>query len=286
VSSVDQPQDMRVVSHHLSATELKDRLRVSGAGPADLAPADAGPRYEPSAIVPDGQWRTLTDKEFQDLTTPSSGETRSFATIGLMRGDPTFVAHLEHLADLQARHATDGSLRRSPPDIRAKLLEAVAHASGLRAVGPMLAVARSIAVGGLNTTTVAQNGLRTGMHVDSWDGLDLGTRHQASNRLALNLGEASRYLLFVPRQVASLTVELAARRRETGLDLAQAYFSSGCDGRIYRLEVRPGEYYVAPTENLLHDGSSSGMEGEDKVVMARGFLHLEHTQREAADALC
>lgn len=286
MNSLVIPQDVTVISNHLSRTDLWDRLSVSTATDASQAPADSGARYETAAIVPDGRWRDLTDLEFNDLVTSNNGERRSFATIGLMRGDASFAARLEHLADLQSRHAADGSLRRSPPDIRAKLLDAVGDAGDLRPVGPMLAVGRSVSRGGQHTTTVGGSGERTGMHVDSWDGLGLSTRRQASNRLALNLSEASRYLLFVPRQVASLVPRLAARRRETGLELVQAYFSCGCDDRIYRLEVRPGEYYVAPTENILHDGSSWGMTGEDRVVMARGFLHLELRQREIADALC
>ena len=286
MSGVELPQDIRLISNHLTPAGLRERLSVASVAGSSVVLADPGPRYEAAAIVPDGQWRALTDEEFDDLVAPPGADHRLFATIGLMRSDPSFTARLEHLADLQARHATDGSLRRSPSDIRAGLLDAVSDTAELRPVGPMLAVARSIMPGGLNTTTIGQSGERTGMHVDSWDGLDLDARRQASNRLALNLGDASRYLLFVPRQIVSMANLLAARRRETGLDLVQAYFSSGCDDRIYRLEVRPGEYYVAPTENLLHDGSSLGMAGEDKVVMARGFLHLGQRQREIADALC
>lgn len=284
MSSIDLPQDIWLTSNHLSKAQLRERLSVATASNCDLAPADAGPRYEAAAIVPDGRWRALLDKEFDDLV-ETPGERRFFATIGLMRSDPAFAARLEHLADLQARQGSDGSLRRSPSEIRSRLLDVVADTQDLRPVGPMLAVGRSILQGGLNTTTAGQSGERTGMHVDSWDGLGLNARRQASNRLALNLGEAPRYLLFVPRQIASMMPLLASRRRETGLDLVQSYFSSDCDSRIYRLEVRPGEYYVAPTENLLHDGSSWGMAGEDKVVMARGFLHLEQMQREVADAV-
>jgi hypothetical protein len=286
LSNIELPQDIGLISNHLSPVDLRERLSVAAASGSGAIPADSGARYETAAIVPDGQWRALTDTEFNDLASAGSAEPRFFANIGLMRSDPTFAARLEHLVDLQARHVSDGSLRRSPSDIRAKLLEAIAETQDLRPVGPMLAVGRSISRGGLHTTTVGESGERTGMHVDSWDGLDLNGRRQASNRLALNLSEAPRYLLFVPRQIASMIPQLASRRRETGLDLVQAYFSSGCDGRIYRLEVRPGEYYVAPTENLLHDGSSSGMAGDDKVVMARGFVHIEQRQKEVADALC
>jgi len=39
-----------------------------------------------------------------------------------------------------------------------------------------------------------------------------------------------------------------------------------------RLAVAPGEAYIAPTENMIHDGSTLGMRHEDLQVTLRGII--------------
>ena len=44
------------------------------------------------------------------------------------------------------------------------------------------------------------------------------------------------------------------------------------DYPVVRLTIRPGEAYIAPTENLIHDGSTLGMTSPDLALHMIGAL--------------
>ena len=51
----------------------------------------------------------------------------------------------------------------------------------------------------LKTVTVNRNiGRYNGLHVDDWDRLHLDSRHLATNRICVNIGQDDRYFLFLP----------------------------------------------------------------------------------------
>ena len=150
-------------------------------------------------------------------------------------------------------------------------LEALLVADGSFArLGPVLSACASSSAGGLNTLTPNQDRSLAGLHVDSWDGLVLTECGRGSNRLVVNIGASPRYLIFAPYEVAAIT-DAMGWRSESRLDVARAFLLQR-DRRVYRIEVRPGEAYLAPTENLIHDASSLGGEGPDRALMLRGFL--------------
>jgi hypothetical protein len=225
-------------------------------------------------MTPSDAWRPLEDAEAEALLAPAAGEPRFFGQVGLVKTPSPAVEALVALADEQALRLHERSLRSSPSDIRRRLHAVMEGIPGVRPVGPMLSVSHGRGAGGLRTVTSARDGRRIGLHVDSWDGVDIKARRQASNRLAINTGKASRYLLFLPRQVANLPVDGAAAS-EMALDLVRAYVKLFDDDRVFRLETRPGEAYVAPTENIIHDGSSTGAVGQDRRTMVRGYIHLD-----------
>jgi len=122
------------------------------------------------------------------------------------------------------------------------------------------------------------------LHFDSWDRLGPLDRGRATNRLCVNIGRGSRQFLFVPKPAAEAVRELALRRIDvlsdeqalrdsTGrLDLARRYLEVFPDTPVLRLRVLPGEAYIAPTENLIHDGSSDESIESDISVTVRGFF--------------
>jgi hypothetical protein len=115
-----------------------------------------------------------------------------------------------------------------------------------------------------------------GLHIDDLDALPLAERAGSTNRLCVNLGRCARYLLFVNLSCARMA-ELLARHR-AGPDysawrstpLIHAFLATFPGYPVLRLAVRPGEAYVAPTENMIHDGATDGMTADDEQVTVRG----------------
>lgn len=115
-----------------------------------------------------------------------------------------------------------------------------------------------------------------GLHLDSWYRGQLEKRDIAPNRICLNLGPSDRYLLYIniPLQ------EMFARLEEVGSDdpernyigspLGRAFMRQFPEYPVVKLRVQPGEAYIAPTENISHDGSSEGNLCLDVQLTIRG----------------
>jgi hypothetical protein len=132
-----------------------------------------------------------------------------------------------------------------------------------------------------NLTTVTVNrdiGRFNGLHVDNWDGLALNSRHLATNRICINIGKGDRYFLFLPVSLMEMASLLAkeigpvwqAARRPT--EIGRQFMERFPDVPVVRCRLAPGEAYVAPTENLVHDGSSLGQSEIDEQFTIRGHI--------------
>jgi hypothetical protein len=129
----------------------------------------------------------------------------------------------------------------------------------------------------LPTTTVNhKSGKFLGLHLDSWDQLPFALRHKARVRLSVNLGQSSRYLLFLGLTAAAVHGACV----QAGLlvedcqptPIGRSFMARWPECPIVRLEVPPGYAYVAPTDNVYHDGSSIGTEIAGWHLTVRGFF--------------
>jgi len=132
---------------------------------------------------------------------------------------------------------------------------------------------------GLPTVTMdGGSGRLIGLHVDNWFNTPLAARNEAPNRVALNLGSQDRYLLFVNLPLLRIW-ELVhdvprAGRAEPRLkaDLLDRFWQRFPSYPAVRLRIGPGESYVAPTENIAHDGSTLGMGTWDVYLTVLGYF--------------
>lgn len=128
----------------------------------------------------------------------------------------------------------------------------------------------------LLTTTKDQDGNLIGLHVDSWYKNKISERDQAPNRLSINIGLESRYLLFINQSLMKINSLLAQefpndeRRNGVGIGLRTAFMENYPGYPVIKLEIQPGEAYIAPTENIIHDGCTIGQNYPDLQFNLRG----------------
>jgi hypothetical protein len=117
-----------------------------------------------------------------------------------------------------------------------------------------------------------------GLHLDSWDRLPLGERRKSSHyRISVNVGEASRFLLFFDIDV----VEMKNQLMSNAVDVTEAewrvpglFLEKFPNYPVLRLKVEPGFAYVAPTDLVVHDGSSLGVMAPTVHLTIRGKFRL------------
>ena len=197
--------------------DLPDRASVQTAGVRFVDPTET--EWERDAVVPTGTWRRLR-------TQTSETTTLGFRTdrdVALMRL-PTTAASL-------------------PEECQVRSLGDVDRYFGRLTDAP----------GGSTTTIDPRTNLRLGLHLDNWDRLPVRLRHASRNRASVNLGPAPRAFLFVDLDVtAGHPPDVVPDTRSTRRLLQNA----SDPPMLLRLVLASGWAYIAPTENLMHDGSS------------------------------
>jgi hypothetical protein len=235
---------------------------------------DRGNRW---ITLPTDTWRPASREEWECLEFCYEGESDPSRAIGLFEMTPDALARSVEFLEWYF-----AAPNRQLPECRAKgeqikLLESIY--AGTDADDVFMGVASAPA----NRSTVAMHrdtGEPVGLHIDNYDGLHVRKRVDARNRICVNVGRQSRYLLFLPFQTdfllsqVALHPEATAQQRKLASgdhrELVHQYFRLHPDSLIYRIEMAPGEGYVAPTENIIHEGSTLGTEARDYSMVWLG----------------
>jgi hypothetical protein len=110
-----------------------------------------------------------------------------------------------------------------------------------------------------------------GMHLDSYEGQKLNDRNKTRNRICINLGLNSRFLLFYRTPIIEMAQQINNTSDNQNInEIYEKYMGLNIKEPIYRIEVKPFEYYIAPTEAIIHDGSNLPSSSPDINLVFRG----------------
>jgi hypothetical protein len=226
--------------------------------------------YRAGAFLPRGEVRAVSESECALLSASGAACGRS-RTIGIVPIAPQLIAAL------RAARGGEGRVEAQ------RLLEfpfnelAAAIAPAWRLQGPLLPLGFGRNPAGFLTVTFDAAAERfIGLHVDDLDALPIARRADSTARLCVNLGTSERYLLFVNVGLARMAALLSALDPATDFGawrstpLIHAFLERFPCYPLVRLAIRPGEAYIAPTENMIHDASTSTMQAMDEQVTVRG----------------
>ena len=226
-----------------------------------------GAAYEEGARLPREPWRWPTEEEAESLIVASA---------------PSNMANSIAIVKLPGKFSNE--VREEIRSGNSESLE-VSLLQPLRTIcklgEPLHCIGPSTNPANLTTVTINRDISRyNGLHVDNWDQTDLDSRHLATNRICINVGEEDRYFLFLPLSlmgIASLLSEEMGPQWEAPVRytlIGRQFMERFPDVPVIRCRLAPGEAYVAPTENLIHDGSSVGQSQIDEQFTVRGHIRL------------
>ncbi len=116
-----------------------------------------------------------------------------------------------------------------------------------------------------------------GMHNDGTQFMTLHTTYKHGNRICINLGEETRYFLYINLsmiQVHNMLKEVTDISKVDVYNVAETFFKHFPDYPVIRIAQEPGHYYIAPTDNCFHDGSTLGNTKLDiNMVYFGNFTH-------------
>ena len=232
--------------------------------PPSPAEGEACIPYDAFAVIPEADWRVPTDAEFHILcdTDPAPDPGSSITVVRMPENVLDSLAQardvLRSVKDIvQAndyfsrqdglRYAFDYAYQFTDQD------DINCWPSGVRVNPP-----------GLPTVTIdSRSGNLVGLHVDNWVNSPLAERDSSPGRIAMNLGLEDRYLIYVNLpltriwQLAHAPADANAALFEP--DIITRFVRSCPTYPAVRIRIAPGEAYIAPTDNIIHDGSTAGM---------------------------
>ncbi|MGD3107751.1 hypothetical protein [Streptomyces sp. YGL11-2] len=233
---------------HIAFWEYLDLHERCEVGSTRIATREAP--YENGAVVPAGDWRPLTPGLAQRLKPTASTPDSSLVELVTL---PT---------DALPQAASDAAI--SAAAVRPGYSPGRSDSQYL---GHLTCPPET-----LTTTVNPSNRRRIGLHIDNWDRLPRGTRHQSRRRLCLNLGPGHRYLLLADRdaQGISQAIHPDDEHHYPHTDDVRRYVAEGRPLRCIRIHLAPGQGYIAPTELIPHDGSTEGQPLPSKAAFWLG----------------
>lgn len=253
--------------------DIKEQVHLSRgtclANAKDIEAIDLGvPPYLSDARVPRPDWRMATDDEASALW--SATPAPAHCTVGLI---PLLGPQLTRL--FEGRDDIFGGEDDSET-LRHPLVKLLLDA--LNRVGVLARQVFSARIGRdfprlVTMTRAVDQDARVGLHFDRWDSLSVDELERGSNRVSINLGPSDRYFIYLNRTASGMAEILRQARigcRHDVHAIGPAFMSAFPDYPIVRLRLRPGEAYIAPTENVPHDGSSAEVPGTNHYLSLRG----------------
>ena len=235
--------------------------------------------YEDNAFVPDSDWRAASAEELRILCgLPNSAKPESSITLiripdAILNSIYPRLNTLRSITEL--KHANDYFSRM----LGLEQVVYYAHRLSSRdrdseSPWPKGALVNAPA---LPTVTIDNQSNRlVGLHVDNWVNSPLGERQSSPNRVVVNLGFEDRYLVYI-----NLPLELVWRlaygpaRKDVPIfehDLIAEFYRKNPSYPVVKLRIGPGEAYIAPTDNIIHDGSTIGMTEWDLYFSVVGYF--------------
>lgn len=120
-----------------------------------------------------------------------------------------------------------------------------------------------------NTTMLPKNFKQAekkflGIHNDGTQLMTIDTAHEFGNRISINLGTDTRYLLFVNlslKEAHNMLKEKLDKEEFAKVDVTnipEYFFKYFPDYPVIRVTQKSYQYYIAATDNYFHDGSTLG----------------------------
>ena len=259
----------------------KDAIELSSGIVRARSQYDSLPYWE-GAFVPKLPWRKPSNAEL-DLLLGLADTAQPGKWIQIIR-IPEEIIHLFEDAQTASKHPTDHKLREytAGSECREAIRKTVDYARSLTWPEHPKIDRSSVFFKspGLPTTTPRKYPELLGLHIDSaFQDVSFDQRNYAPVRISINLGLDDRFLLFVSASMDQIHQMLAERNLQYRMQSSIAthefrtvFMDNFPDFPVVKVRIRPGEAYLAPTENVIHDGCTAGQTHFDVQFSACGHF--------------
>jgi uncharacterized protein len=264
----------------------EDRIALSAGTTNKAPPPNDGLHYIAAAVVPRSPFRSLTRLETDLLLVDAAQSSwRIGRDVAVVRIPDDVISPLMQIFEdfgtsESLENYQDHTSHPAWSESYGRLSDHVKQNHALDGGEPRVVRLGNSLPGSVTVTKDTVSGQSAihyvGMHVDSWLDVPLDEREYSQNRICINVGRDARQFLFINLGLARMHAILhgtpLADSAYYGSDLGHDFMRAYPDYPVVRLTIQPGEAYIAPTENVIHDGSSIGMTCPDLALHMIGRL--------------
>lgn len=234
--------------------------------------------------IPKSDWRLADESETNILLGTHKDEVKHYNSIGIIKIPDNFIKDIETLKisdvttwnDLNHINETNAYQKfiSGIIDFISEHLSMPGYSNELIVHNPCL-IKKD-----LTTVTYSdKDNHYIGMHLDTWDNNNFYERPTSTNRLCVNLGKESRYFLYINQEIkevlamANVTDKDKNRAENDAYFLLSKFYEKNYSYPIVKIKLNPLEAYIAPTENIIHDGTSEANKYFGVTQTFRGFIN-------------
>lgn len=117
-----------------------------------------------------------------------------------------------------------------------------------------------------------------GMHVDNWDLLSIKNRLNSRNLFCINLGKEPRHFIYCNLSLLNIVKTLYKSNYQEIIDTLEPdevvlnFLKNYPNYPLYRFTMYPFDCYIAPIQNIIHEGSTLNSKELDLYYMSLGYL--------------
>lgn len=264
---------------------IKERIQInSGVQKASGYDIYNQMKYSENSVKPMIDWRKITDTEYKVIVAEYPKSPNSVISIHSL---PKKIINLFKNLDLSsAIHNNDAHSKfarnKEIVSLLSETLDSYLNRFSIKGSAKLHALV--VMPTSLETTSFYYSDENStekqylGIHLDtSTEFKEYNGRH-AKNRILINLGEEDRYFLFVNLTVSQIykklkTAKIDTKKIDVG-NLSESFFNVFPNYPVVKITLRPYEFYIAPTDNCLHDGTTMGKKRNDVSMSFLG--HFRH----------
>jgi hypothetical protein len=238
-----------------------------------------------NTYIPVRPWKKPSEEDLKVLFTHEEGENYG-ERLGIVQFDPEQLQKLYDNGLEEAKTEEDADKLIENPEFT-EIFEPIVNQIGyyLRTKDELMMYPITIRPANLLSLTYNSEINRYfGMHLENWDEKPLAEKHEARNRICLNWGKNDRYFHFINLSYTAMAEKLglsgkeleeyASSENQATYALAWKFMNTFPDYPVVRIKIKPGEAYIAPTENILHDASSEGSSELDISLPILGYFEI------------
>jgi len=261
---------------------VKDRIYLSAGTTKPIGLSPTGFSFCDYAYLPSLPWRIPTNKE-NHILLKTEGAISPDSSIKILKIPNRVIEPLSNLGLSSIKTEQDLINFTHTANYKSAIEKTIDYIKSFLIKPDKLAI-HSVTYNPPKLTTVTfdyEANCYIGLHLDSWDKMPLSKRHLSQNRLCINLGREDRHLLFINLSLSQMAEILGFENAEeinkveihpdiVGYKFIEKYPKYP----VTKLRIKPYEAYIAPTENIMHDGSTIEINNLDLHLTMRGYFDV------------